>query len=142
MTTRPYIVQFKRAPSSPLFSSHLLRSQSTAHQGPAKPPYTFFNMAARLLLLLHPRPLLPPHALGLSLGASLFAAFHLTQQQPMRLDSSPFSRDSYRENQRTPVLRNENLNPAAVRQISSGSIIGASYFLVSIWGGPMKGGGD
>jgi hypothetical protein len=52
-------------------------------------------------------------------------------QRPMRLDTSPissssgvFSGDSYSRNAKTPVVRGGQLNPSAVRQISSGSIIG------------------
>lgn len=77
-------------------------------------------MASRLLL----RPLMRPQTLGLGLGVSLFSAFHL-QQRPIRLDSGAvFSSSSYTEKARTPVVRNGRLNPGAVRQISSGSIIG------------------
>ena len=51
----------------------------------------------------------------------------------MKLDSSPisasgsggvFSRESYSRNAKTPIARGGRLNPGAVRQISSGSIIG------------------
>ncbi|KAH6684207.1 hypothetical protein B0J14DRAFT_6651 [Halenospora varia] len=71
------------------------------------------------------RPLLRPQALGLGLGLS-FATYHHVNQRPLRLDSSPIlSTDSYRRNAQTPVLRRDGgLNPGAVRQISSGSIIG------------------
>jgi hypothetical protein len=41
--------------------------------------------------------------------------------------SGVFSSDSYGKNARTPVV-NGNLNPAAVRQISSGSIIGEFFW--------------
>lgn len=73
------------------------------------------------------RPLRP--ALGLGLGLSI-TALHLTHQRPLRMDSgaisSPaFSTESYRQNAKAPVLSNGKLNPSAVRQISSGSIIGA-----------------
>jgi len=70
------------------------------------------------------RPLFRPQTIGLGLGLSL-ASFHMIQQRPIRLDASPvLSGDSYRRNARTPVVRGGGLNPAAVRQISSGSIIG------------------
>ncbi|KAN0103492.1 hypothetical protein V8E51_011805 [Hyaloscypha variabilis] len=79
------------------------------------------------------RPLFRPQALGLGLGLSI-ATCHALHQRPLRLDSSPvgsgvFSSDSYGKNARTPVV-NGNLNPAAVRQISSGSIIGLCAGLV------------
>jgi hypothetical protein len=44
-----------------------------------------------------------------------------------------FSGDSYSRNARTPVMRGGNLNPGAVRQISSGSIVG-KLFCVSMAG--------
>ena len=58
------------------------------------------------------------------------ATYHVMHQRPIRLDSSPvgsggvFSAGSYSRNARTPVLNNGRLNPRAVKQISSGSIIG------------------
>lgn len=58
-------------------------------------------------------------------------------QRPMRLDSSPvsgsrgvFSGESYSRNAKTPIARGGRLNPGAVRQISSGSIIGLCAGLV------------
>ena len=45
----------------------------------------------------------------------------------MRMDSSPaavLSSDSYSRNAKVPVVREGKLNGAAVRQISSGSIVG------------------
>ncbi|KAG0648339.1 hypothetical protein D0Z07_5172 [Hyphodiscus hymeniophilus] len=70
------------------------------------------------------RLLLRPQTLGLGLGVSIFSAFHL-QQRPIRLDSGPvFSSSSYTGNAKTPVVRKGGLNAAAVRQVSSGSIIG------------------
>jgi len=70
------------------------------------------------------RPLFRPQTLGLGLGLSL-VSFHAIQQRPIRLDSSPvLSGSSYRSNAQTPVVSNGQLNPGAVRQISSGSIIG------------------
>ena len=43
----------------------------------------------------------------------------------MRLDSGPvFSPSAYKANATTPVVRHGRLNPSAVRQISSGSILG------------------
>lgn len=77
-------------------------------------------MASSILL----RPLFRPQTIGLGLALTL-TTFHITQQRPLRLDSSPvFSGDSYKANARTPVVRNGQLNPGAVRQISSGSIVG------------------
>ncbi|TVY21256.1 hypothetical protein LARI1_G000334 [Lachnellula arida] len=70
------------------------------------------------------RPLMRPQTLGLGLGLSV-ASYHALHQRPIRLDSSPFSSDSYKRNAQTPVLNSgASLNPHAVRQISSGSIIG------------------
>ncbi|KAL3425765.1 FUN14 family protein [Phlyctema vagabunda] len=72
------------------------------------------------------RPLFRP-ALGLGLGLSI-TTFQLTRQQPMWMDAggsaSLLSTDSYRRNAQTPVVTKGRLNPKAVRQISSGSIIG------------------
>jgi hypothetical protein len=45
----------------------------------------------------------------------------------MGSDGGVFSADSYGRNARTPVMRGGNLNPGAVRQISSGSIIGMLF---------------
>jgi hypothetical protein len=71
--------------------------------------------------------------LGLGLGLSL-ATYHTVTQRPLLLESrspspSILSGDSYRRNAATPVVRNGNLNPGAVRQISSGSIIGELLFI-------------
>lgn len=77
------------------------------------------------------RPLSRP-VLGLGLGLSI-TTLHLSHQPPLRLDSGSVSSagssaapatDFHRRNARTPLLRNGNLNPGAVRQVSSGSIIG------------------
>ena len=78
------------------------------------------------------RPLFRPQALGLGLGLSI-ATYHALHQRPLRLDSSPvgsgvFSSESYGKNARTPVVKGGNLNPTAVRQISSGSIIGEFFW--------------
>jgi hypothetical protein len=79
------------------------------------------------------RPLFRPQALGLGLGLSI-ATYHAMHQRPLRLDSRPmgsdgsvFSTNSYSKNGRTPVMKGGNLNPGAVRQISSGSIIGKLF---------------
>ncbi|KAF8866007.1 hypothetical protein BDZ45DRAFT_640986 [Acephala macrosclerotiorum] len=82
-------------------------------------------------ILLH--PLLRPQFLGLGLGLSM-ATYHTVYRQPaFRLDSSPsssgpgsiLSTDSYRRNAEVPVIKSGGrLNERAVRQISSGSIIG------------------
>jgi len=71
------------------------------------------------------RPLFHRQTIGLGLGLSL-VTFHMLRQRPIRLDSGPvFSGNSYGGDARTtPLVRNGQLNPAAVRQISSGSIIG------------------
>jgi len=76
------------------------------------------------------RPLLRPQTLGLGLGLSL-VTYHTIHQRPIRLDSGPvFSGDSYGRDAQVPVVRNGHLNPGAVRQISSGSIIGLCAGLV------------
>jgi len=65
-----------------------------------------------------------PQTLGLGLGLSI-ASYHALHQRPIRLDSAPSTADSYTKNAQTPVLsKGGRLNPGAVRQISSGSIIG------------------
>ena len=92
-------------------------------------PTTSPTIMASLLL----RPLLRPQMLGLGLGLSL-ATYHNVTQQPLLLDSrspspSILPGDSCRRNAATPVVRNGNLNPGAVRQISSGSIIGGLLFI-------------
>jgi len=92
-----------------------------------------FQAMASLLL----RPIFRPQTLGLGLGLGLSIAT-LQHRQAIRLDgpSTPtFSSSSYSKNARTPVLDRRSpggLNPRAVRQVSSGSIIGTSIFLV-IW---------
>jgi len=69
------------------------------------------------------RPVLRPQMLGLGIGLSL-ATFQLGHQRPMKLDSVPnSSAEGYNRSSQTP-LRNYKLNPRAVRQISSGSILG------------------
>jgi len=79
------------------------------------------------------RPLMRPQTLGLGLGLSL-ASYHAFHQRPIRLDSSPFSSDSYKRDAQTPVLsRAGSLNPRAVRQISSGSIIGTNRMLLMLY---------
>ena len=73
------------------------------------------------------RPLFRPQVLGLGLGAGIFATHQLRFKTPIRLDSSPtiLSSDSYRSNAKTPVISSDGgMNPRAIRQISSGSIIG------------------
>lgn len=77
------------------------------------------------------RPLLRPQVLGLGLSVSMVTYHTLYLQRPMRLDSSPipgpsrpFSRDSSRQDTQTSVAKGGLLNPGAVGQISSGSIVG------------------
>jgi hypothetical protein len=73
------------------------------------------------------RPLFRPQVLGLGLGVGLLATHQMRFKAPIRLDSSPgiLSGGSYRANAKTPIVRGDGgLNPRAVRQISSGSIIG------------------
>ncbi|KAH8683269.1 hypothetical protein BGZ60DRAFT_467561 [Tricladium varicosporioides] len=85
------------------------------------------------------RPLLRPQTLGLGLGLS-FATYNHVSQRPLRLDSSPIlSTDSYRKNAQAPILRRDGgLNPGAVRQVSSGSIIGlCTGLLISKFSRPL-----
>jgi hypothetical protein len=79
------------------------------------------------------RPLYRPQSLGLGFGLSL-ATFHLSQQNPMRLDSGfPIgATNSYHREVETPVLKNGRLNPRAIRHISSGSITGSSKSFLTI----------
>ncbi|KAE8451838.1 hypothetical protein EG329_002678 [Mollisiaceae sp. DMI_Dod_QoI] len=81
------------------------------------------------------RPLLRPQTLGLGLGLSLATYHTLYHQRVIRLDASPsssstLSGEGYRRNADVPVMRNGGLNKRAVRQISSGSIIGLCAGLV------------
>ena len=70
------------------------------------------------------RPLFRPQALGLGLGATLMT-FHAIRQPPARLDTLTSPDSSYRRTTQTPVIqKGGRLNPTAVKQISSGSIIG------------------
>lgn len=72
------------------------------------------------------RPVLRPQILGLGIGLSL-ATLHLGHQRPMKLDSGPIlSPGGYNRAPQTPPLQNGRLNPRAIRQISSGSILGTS----------------
>lgn len=85
-------------------------------------PSSHLNTPSMASMLL--RPLLRPQTLGLGLGLSL-ATLQVTRQRPLKLDSaSVLSPGSYKRDAQTPVVRNGALNPAAVKQISSGSIIG------------------
>jgi len=72
------------------------------------------------------RPVLGPRILGLGIGLSL-ATLRLSHQRPIMLDSSPISSAAgYNPAPQSPPLQNGRLNPRAVRQISSGSILGTS----------------
>ena len=62
--------------------------------------------------------------LGLGLGLSLACYRTISHRRPILLDGSSLSKESYRQNAQTPILRQGRLNSAAVRQMSSGSIIG------------------
>lgn len=114
-------------------------------------PTTHHSSTPKMASLLF-RPMLSrPHTpflslgVGLTAGLSLFA--HHRFQAPARLDSaystgggSVFSTDSYKANAKTPVLgKSGGLNPAAVRQISGGSVVGEFYSLI-LWeeGGRRK----
>ncbi|KAA6412217.1 MAG: Heme peroxidase [Lasallia pustulata] len=80
--------------------------------------------------LLLRRPLLSPLTLGLGFGlTTLYAAYSLQLHRPQRLlcDTSPTLSGSFRTYQqdaKVPVVKNGRPNPAAYKQISSGSIIG------------------
>merc|ERR1712093_50677 len=106
--------------------SSLLPKQPKSNLHPSlQPPLS--KMATLLL-----RPLIRPQTLGLGLGLSFLTHQTLTQR-PYRMDTSPLSSssggsilsgDSYARNAKVPVVREGRLNESAVRQISSGSIIG------------------
>ena len=95
------------------------------------------KMASLLL-----RPMLRPQALGLGLGLSLYCTYQATTYRPHRLDTissgsgssggSILSGNSYSRNAKTPVVREGGLNPAAIRQVSSGSIIGMYFYFLSL----------
>ncbi|KAH9221872.1 hypothetical protein DL95DRAFT_327292 [Leptodontidium sp. 2 PMI_412] len=76
------------------------------------------------------RPLIRPQTLGLGLGLSYLTHQTLFRQRPYRMDSPGSaapqlpSQDSYVRNAKVPVVKEGRLNEKAVRQISSGSIIG------------------
>ena len=71
------------------------------------------------------RPLLRPQTLGLGLGATLMT-FHTMRQPPMRLDTLTSADSSYRRTAQTPMIpKGGGLNATAVRQVTSGSIIGS-----------------
>jgi hypothetical protein len=73
---------------------------------------------------------------GLGLGLSIAGCHAALHQRPVRLDgpasfsSSSSSGSIFQTTGRTPSLdrRRHRLNPATVREVSSGSIIGASLF--------------
>ena len=75
------------------------------------------------------RPLLRPTPVGLGLGlglsiASLSAARH-TIQRPLKMDSRMLSTDEKQAPKaKVPIVRNGELNPKAIKQISSGSLVG------------------
>ena len=82
-----------------------------------------FSMASKFL-----RPALRPRILGLGIGLSL-ATLRLGHERPMKLDPGPISwAGVYSRAPQTPPLRNGNSRPKAkaVRQISTGSILGTS----------------
>lgn len=99
------------------------------------PRYTLDTQMASILLLR--RPILSPLTLGLGLGlTTLYAAHSLQLHRPQRLlcDSSPTLAGSFRTYQqeaKVPVVRNGRPNPAAYKQISSGSILGTSESCVA-----------
>jgi hypothetical protein len=70
------------------------------------------------------RPQTSTLGLGLGLGLSLAGYHTVTHRRPILLDGPLLSNDPYRRNAQTPVLHKGQWNPAAVRQMSSGSILG------------------
>ena len=108
-------------------------SPSLVHNSHSPPIFQSNNKPISKMATLLLRPLLRPQTLGLGLGLSL-ATYHVLHQRPLRLDNSPvssgsgvFSSEPYSRNARTPVVKGGHLNPGAVRQISSGSIIGMLF---------------
>ncbi|QSZ30771.1 hypothetical protein DSL72_000329 [Monilinia vaccinii-corymbosi] len=72
------------------------------------------------------RPLLRPLSAG-TLGLTTYTSYTLLQTHrfPSRLDSRNSPLSNYSKEAKAPVIKNGGgLNPEAVRQISSGSIIG------------------
>lgn len=68
------------------------------------------------------RPMLRPQALGLGLGLSI-ASVSAARQRPMKMDSRMLSTDE-KPKAKVPIVRNGELNPKAIKQISSGSLVG------------------
>merc|ERR1712093_893142 len=118
-------LRFIFTPYSHFAPSSLLPKQPKSNLHPSlQPPFSTLSKMAT--------PLLRPQTLGLGLGLSFLTHQTLTQR-PYRMDTSPLSSssggsilsgDSYARNAKVPVVREGRLNESAVRQISSGSIIG------------------
>ncbi|MCJ1247253.1 hypothetical protein MMC30_004467 [Trapelia coarctata] len=76
-------------------------------------------------LLLFRRPLLAPLSVGLGLSTAFFA--HNSFRRPILCDSGSIGSNSFQTYQRdakVPVVKQGQVNPAAFKQISSGSILG------------------
>lgn len=79
-------------------------------------------------LLLFRRPLLTPLSLGLGLSTAFVAHnFYTDARRPIlcespSLESSTFR--NYKQDAKVPIVKQGRANPAAFKQISSGSILG------------------
>lgn len=79
------------------------------------------------------KPVLRPLPLSYCVGIS-FAILHFGRQRPLQLDAGPISStDGHKRIPQTPILQNGRLNPKAVRQISSGSILGTPVSIRVSW---------
>lgn len=80
------------------------------------------------MLLLFRRPLLTPLSLGLGLSTAFFAHdFYLDARRPMLCDSGSLGSSTFQQCKRdvnVPAVKQGRVNPAAFKQISSGSILG------------------
>ena len=80
-------------------------------------------------LLLLRRPLLAPFSLGLGISSAFATHAYYTQvRRPMLCESaSPIASDvfhTYTRDAKVPVVKHGRPNPAAYKQISSGSVLG------------------
>ena len=92
-------------------------------------------MASSLLLL--PRLTLPIFPLALGLGISSFA---FTRRRPLLCDAAgatPLTTASesfktYTRDAKVPVWKDGRVNPEAIRQVSSGSVLGGLFVFLDV----------